>query len=427
MSNARKAVPSLSFNGKSVTTTLKDYLESVSYTDVASGSSDSIDISVHNIGMKWLGAWYPKKGDKIKGSITFKDWNAAGKDLKLNCGTFVLDSIKFTGGPLAASFGALAIPASDSFKTTERTKTWKKVTVQKIATDIAKRYKLSLSYSGPSITINAIEQSEKSDSAFLYDICGKYGLSMKIYNSKIVIYDQTAQEKKKAVATLTRESFVDDSWDYSDELEGTYTGARISYKSGKDSKEISVYLGLKKEDASGSRVLKINETADDATDAYYKAAASVNKSNEKATTITGKIWPNPKVCAGVCVTISGMGKINGKYFVEKSTMQITDGGTGSSIELHKCQSRLSYTPKKEAPKKEAAKKSYNVGDVVNFHGGTHYVSSWPGSKGYSASAGKAKITLGPNCAGNGKAHPWHLIHTDGASNVYGWVDEGTFD
>lgn len=427
MSNARKAVPSLSFNGKSVTTTLKDYLESVSYTDVASGSSDSIDISVHNIGMKWLGAWYPKKGDKIKGSITFKDWNAAGKDLKLNCGTFVLDSIKFTGGPLAASFGALAIPASDSFKTTERTKTWKKVTVQKIATDIAKRYKLSLSYSGPSITINAIEQSEKSDSAFLYDICGKYGLSMKIYNSKIVIYDQTAQEKKKAVATLTRESFVDDSWDYSDELEGTYTGARISYKSGKDSKEISVYLGLKKEDASESRVLKINETADDATDAYYKAAASVNKSNEKATTITGKIWPNPKVCAGVCVTISGMGKINGKYFVEKSTMQITDSGTEQSIELHKCQSRLSYTPKKEAPKKAAAKKSYNVGDVVNFHGGTHYVSSWPGSKGYSASAGKAKITLGPNCAGNGKAHPWHLIHTDGASNVYGWVDEGTFD
>lgn len=427
MSNARKAVPSLSFNGKSVTTTLKDYLESVSYTDVASGSSDSIDISVHNIGMKWLGAWYPKKGDKIKGSITFKDWNAAGKDLKLNCGTFVLDSIKFTGGPLAASFGALAIPASDSFKTTERTKTWKKVTVQKIATDIAKRYKLSLSYSGPSITINAIEQSEKSDSAFLYDICGKYGLSMKIYNSKIVIYDQTAQEKKKAVATLTRESFVDDTWDYSDELEGTYTGARISYKSGKDSKEISVYLGLKKENASGSRVLKINETADDATDAYYKAAASVNKSNEKATTMTGKIWPNPKVCAGVCVTISGMGKMNGKYFVEKSTMQITDSGTEQSIELHKCQTRLSYTPKKEAPKKAAAKKSYNVGDVVNFHGGTHYVSSWPGSKGYSASAGKAKITLGPNCAGNGKAHPWHLIHTDGASNVYGWVDEGTFD
>ena len=42
-------------------------------------------------------------------------------------------------------------------------------------------------------------------------------------------------------------------------------------------------------------------------------------------------------------------------------------------------------------------------------------------------AGKAKITLGPNCAGNGKAHPWHLVHMDSKSNVYGWVDEGTFE
>lgn len=73
------------------------------------------------------------------------------------------------------------------------------------------------------------------------------------------------------------------------------------------------------------------------------------------------------------------------------------------------------------------KKSYKVGDIVNFHGGTHYVSSWKGSKGYKARAGKAKITLGPNCKGNGKAHPWCLIHTNSQSNVCGWVDEGTFD
>lgn len=74
--------------------------------------------------------------------------------------------------------------------------------------------------------------------------------------------------------------------------------------------------------------------------------------------------------------------------------------------------------------KEEKKKSYKVGDVVNFHGGTHYVSSYKGSKGYKAKAGKAKITI---ANGSGKAHPWHLIHTDSESNVYGWVDDGTFD
>lgn len=70
------------------------------------------------------------------------------------------------------------------------------------------------------------------------------------------------------------------------------------------------------------------------------------------------------------------------------------------------------------------KKSYSVGDVVNFHGGTHYVSSYSGAKGYTAKAGKAKIT---KKNGSGKAHPWHLIHVDSGSNVYGWVDDGTFD
>lgn len=426
MSNARKAVPSLSFNGKNVSTKLADYLESVSCEDVASGSSDSIDITLQNIDMKWMNQWYPTKGDKISGTITFQDWNKDGENLKLNCGTFILDEVKFSGGPLKVSLGGVAIPANESFKVRERTKTWKNVTIKNIANEIAKRYGLSLSYSGPTITIASIEQSDKTDSAFLYDLCKKYGLSMKVFNNKIVIYDQTQQEKKAASATITRDSFIDDEWEYTDSIEGTYTGARISYKSGEDNEEISVYLGLKAENAAGSRVLNITEVADDYDTAYYMAAAQVNQSNEQATTISGKIWPNPKICAGICVTISGMGKANGKYFVDKSTVEVSDSRTTQSVELHKCQTRLTYTPKPK-PKPQPAKKSYKVGDIVNFHGGTHYVSSWPGARGYSARAGKAKITLGPDCAGNGKAHPWHLIHIDSSSNVYGWVDEGTFD
>lgn len=76
-------------------------------------------------------------------------------------------------------------------------------------------------------------------------------------------------------------------------------------------------------------------------------------------------------------------------------------------------------------KKSSTKgKDYNVGDIVNFKGGTHYVSSYSDAKGYKASSGKAKIT---KKNGSGKAHPWHLIHVDSSSNVYGWVDDGTFD
>lgn len=95
---------------------------------------------------------------------------------------------------------------------------------------------------------------------------------------------------------------------------------------------------------------------------------------------------------------------------------------------HDCDN-YSMTMNLELAKTETAtqttkKKDYNVGDIVNFKGGTHYVSSYSGSRGYSARAGKAKITIKN---GSGKTHPWHLIHTDSGSNVYGWVDDGTFE
>lgn len=79
---------------------------------------------------------------------------------------------------------------------------------------------------------------------------------------------------------------------------------------------------------------------------------------------------------------------------------------------------------RQRPASPPAKKGYAVGDIVNYHGGTHYYSSYAGAKGYPAREGKAKITI---ANGSGKAHPWHLIHTDSGSNVYGWVDNGTFD
>lgn len=340
MANGRRAVPSLKFNGKNVDTSLAPYLKSVTYTDVACGDSDTVSISLQNIDMKWLKGWYPVKGDKISASIALKDWDKEGEDKKLACGSFILDDISFKGGPLEATFSGIAIPAKDSFKTRERTKTWKDVTVSQIGSEISGRYGLAFQYDAPAIRIKALEQSEKTDSAFLYEVAKTYGLAMKVYRSKIIMFDKGRYEGKKAVTKITRESFIDDGWEYNDTLEGTYTGARISYKNGKNNDEISLYVGLGPENAKGSRILKINETADDAGDARLKAAARVNEANEKTTTLTGTIWAKPKIAAGVTVNVQGLARADGKYFVDKVSTEVSDSGTTMGVEMHKCQKRL---------------------------------------------------------------------------------------
>lgn len=74
-------------------------------------------------------------------------------------------------------------------------------------------------------------------------------------------------------------------------------------------------------------------------------------------------------------------------------------------------------------KSTATGSSYKVGDIVQFHGGYHYVSSVASKPtGQKCAAGPAKITL----IAKGAKHPWQLIHTDNSSRVYGWVDDGTF-
>ena len=112
------------------------------------------------------------------------------------------------------------------------------------------------------------------------------------------------------------------------------------------------------------------------------------------------------------------GSVSGYYYVK---------GIRHNADAYSMTMELEYAgPEKAGDSSNRApeKTDYQVGDIVNFHGGTHYISSYPGAKGDSARAGKAKITRKD---GSGKAHPWHLIHTDSGSNVYGWVDEGTFD
>lgn len=62
--------------------------------------------------------------------------------------------------------------------------------------------------------------------------------------------------------------------------------------------------------------------------------------------------------------------------------------------------------------------SFKVGDLVQFRGGAHYTSAGSATPAGSPKAGPAKVTA----ISAGAKHPYHLVHTDKTSSVYGWVD-----
>lgn len=173
-----------------------------------------------------------------------------------------------------------------------------------------------------------------------------------------------------------------------------------------------------------------DETVGDATTAAREILEGEGKMERSMTVQSPDV---PYIRKGDLVYIMS-GSITGYYYVKSiqhnadtysmaMDLEYTDNGQASSIRVTQYNNDSSGSSI-SASAGSQEKSGYQVGDVVNFHGGTHYVSSYPGAKGYSAQAGKAKITQKD---GSGKAHPWHLVHTASSSNVYGWVDDGTFD
>ena len=131
-------------------------------------------------------------------------------------------------------------------------------------------------------------------------------------------------------------------------------------------------------------------------------------------------------CLGIPDVISGIGvfviipelNINRTFYVDEDT---------HVFEGNKHTMRLSLNVAGDLNKEGAGgggeKSGYQAGDIVQFNGGYHYISSSAGNPtGSKCKPGPAKITL----IAKGAKHPYHLIHTDGQSRVYGWVDEGSF-
>ena len=341
MATARKASVEMLYNDKSAAQ-MSEYLSSFKYTDVASGSSDSISVQLTDRDRKWINGWFPKKGDKLKPTLVFSDWDSDGDTRSLSCGAFVIDDFSFKGGPIKCSIEAVALPSTSGFKATERTNTYEKTTLKEIGEKVASRAGLKLFYDADEVGIETVAQDKQTDCTFYNDLIVKFGLALKIYNDRLVVFDEATYEAKDVAATLSEGDFDPNSWKYNTTLAGTYTGIKYQYTHSGKNKTFTVEIG------GGDRILTCDDAANNLAEATRIAVAKLNNANKGTTTMQITIKGTTRIVATSCVQIAGLGNLNGKYYVEKAVTSVSEsGGTKTTLSLRKVEKRFVKAPPAE--------------------------------------------------------------------------------
>lgn len=319
---ARRAYLELSYTGEWTDFT---------YTDPAEGEADEIEISIFDRNESHKVETSPSLGDTITAKIRTVNWAPAPGGGTLDCGSFIVDDYSYSGWPISGTIKAVSTPADSSFRETEKSKVWKKVTLEEMGKEIAGSASVELSWNVESAppAMESVEQSNKTDCSFYQEKCEEYGLCLKLYKEKLVVYDREAYKKKDPVAVISQKDVQ--SWTWKKTLAHTYTGGVYTYTSPKTKKKVKVTVG------DGTRILRESGKADSQADAELKMKAAINNANHNATAMTCEMMGRTDLVATQCVTMTGFGSvIDGKYYIDKATHAVSaSSGFTTSLEMSK--------------------------------------------------------------------------------------------
>jgi hypothetical protein len=321
----------IEYNGVEATDTIADDCNSFTWKDNATGSADTFTVNLSNLDGKWMKGFYPLETDCFKAWIEISEWAADYKSGKIYCGQFNVDSLSYSGFPETVSLSGISTPTDCNFNVKQKSRTWEKTTVRTILNDITASAGITLTFDADDISVDSVSQNGKTDLSFAYSLCSDYGLSLKLYNSKMVVYDKTAYEKKDAMYTISADQ-LGGSGAYSIKRETTtvYDSVKIQYTSGSRTLTYEYTIPGK----SGNRQMFISSKAESLSDAEKKAKAALRDSIRDSQTITIKAMGSAKYMSADCFNLSGFGRLDGKYFTDSVTHSKSEGKYTVSITAH---------------------------------------------------------------------------------------------
>ena len=342
---SRRTFADVAFQGVNITKSIRPYFLSLTYTDNEEGEADDLQLRLQDREQIWQEKWLEDMVNaaasgqfKIQADIVQENWKGGGKDIRLPCGEFELDSVEASGPPSVVVVKSTALPFSSSVRQTKKTKAWESYSLRGIANEIAGANGLGCMYeSSLSPSYDRVEQSKQSDIKFLERLCKDAGLSLKATDKTLVVFDQADYEKRPPARTIRKGR---DYLSYSlrtSTADTQYASCRVSYSDPLTGKcvEGAAQVDDYDEDAKNNQQLEITAKVSSSGEAKAIAEKRLRLHNKFSKTCKFVFPGDPALLAGNTVELAGWGAFDGKYLINQAVHKLDGGGYTTTINIRR--------------------------------------------------------------------------------------------
>lgn len=410
------------FEGVDISDEIKKYLISFSYTDKEEDETDDLQLTLQDVKGTWLRKWLDAS---VQAAISHGSISAGGtsKGLKIqativqtlpggtkrrgSCGTFTLDAIKASGPPSVVTVKATSLPYASGVRSDKRDKSWEEYTLSGIGAEVAKKADLGFVYDSHSdLKFRHVEQVKETDIAFVQKLSHNAGCSLKVSDSKLIIYDQEKYESKPPVTTIKWEDGSYTKYDLTTtEGDVTYAQCDVKYYDPDTRRTITGTArdeNFDAEDENNQTLVITDQKVTTPAEANALAAKLLKLHNKFEREVNFTLVGNPLLTAGLNMTLEGFGMWDGKYMIKECKHDIGGSGYTTKVKLrcvyaHSVVSGGSKTEEKTKQKSSGSSGKQDAGGTSS--GGKKDTSSGSWTAGYSAT-----LFNGPDGTGGSAGH-----------------------
>ena len=331
-----------------ITEDVSKYFLSLTYTDNMSNQADDLSLELEDRKRLWIGDWMPEKGAFLSVVLHTFAWDGLTDGEKaVELGKFEIDGFSGAQIPTAVQIKAVSILSDNTdLRETKKSRSWDKISLRKIAGDVADGNNLSLFWDvDEDPETDHVEQSDESDLEMLQRLCRDSGHALKVTTEQIIIFDEYKYEQKEAVLRVLHPEEKDDGtglpaiqkiedFHFDIKTRDVYGRCHVKHQKGKG-KEV-VEAVFEAPDADGnSKTLHVKESVKDENEAMRLAKKRLREKNKDAVTIGFRTPGNFDLAAGNTVMVEGFGKLDGKYIITRAQHSLS-GGFRTDVDIMRC-------------------------------------------------------------------------------------------